>query len=67
MKMKEEGEKAGLKLNIQKMYTEGTYLNISSVQLLSRVQLFSTPWIAAHQTSLSITNSQSSPKLMSIK
>ena len=39
----------------------------SSVQLLSRVQLFATPWIAAHQASLSITNSQSLLKLMSIK
>ena len=38
----------------------------SSVQSLSCVQLFATPWIAAHQASLSITNSQSSPKLMSI-
>ena len=38
----------------------------SSVQLLSRVQLFVTPWIAAHQASLSITNSQSSHKPMSI-
>ena len=37
-----------------------------SVQLLSRVQLFATPWTAARQTSLSITNSQSLPKLMSI-
>ena len=39
----------------------------SSVQSLSRVRLFATPWIAAHQASLSITNSQSSPKLMCIK
>ena len=31
----------------------------SSVQLLSHVYLFATPWIAARQTSLSITNSQS--------
>ena len=38
----------------------------SSVQSLSRVQLFVTPWIAARQASLSITNSQSSLKLMSI-
>ena len=37
-----------------------------SVQSLSRVQLFS-PWIAAHQASLSITNFRSSLKLMSIK
>ena len=38
----------------------------SSVQLLSRVRLFATPWIAARQASLSITNSQSSLKLTSI-
>ena len=38
-----------------------------SVQLLSRVQLFETPWIAAHQASLSITNSRSSLRLMSIE
>ena len=37
-----------------------------SVQSLSRVQLFATSWIAAHQASLSITNSQSSLKLTSI-
>ena len=43
------------------------YLSFSSVQSLSHVQLFATPWIAAHQASLSITNSQSSPKLMSIE
>ena len=39
----------------------------SSIQLLSRVQLFVTPWTAAHQASLSITNSQSFLKLMSIE
>ena len=38
----------------------------SSVQSLSCVQLFATPWIAACQASLSITNSQSLPKPMSI-
>ena len=38
-----------------------------SVQLFSHVQLFATPWTAAGQASLSITNSQSLPKLMSIK
>ena len=42
-------------------------LQFSSVQLLSRVRLLVTPWIAARQASLSITNSQSSPKLMSIE
>ena len=36
----------------------------SSVQLLSRVRLFATPWTAAHQASLSITNSRSLLKLM---
>ena len=39
----------------------------SSVQSLSRVRLFATPWIAARQASLSITNSRSSPKLISIE
>ena len=37
----------------------------SSVQLLSHVRLFATPWIAARQASLSITNSWSSPKCAS--
>ena len=40
---------------------------LSSVQLLSCVRLFVTPWIAACQASLSITNSQSSLRLMSIE
>ena len=38
-----------------------------SVQSLSRVRLFVTPWTAARQASLSITNSRSLPKLMSIE
>ena len=42
-------------------------LQFSSVQSLSHVRLFGTPWIAARQASLSITNSWSSPKLMSIE
>ena len=41
--------------------------SVSSVQLLSRVWLFATPWTAARQASLSITNSQSLPKLISIE
>ena len=41
-------------------------LAFSSVQLLSHVQLFATPWTAAHQASLSITNSPNLLKLMSI-
>ena len=39
----------------------------SSVQSLSRVRLFATPWIAARQASLSITNSRSSLRLTSIE
>ena len=39
----------------------------SSIQSLSHVQLFATPWITARQASLSITNSRSSLKLTSIE
>ena len=42
-------------------------IHFSSVQLLSHVQLFVTPWTAALQDSLSITNSRSLLKLMSIE
>ena len=42
-------------------------VQFSSLQSLSCVRLFATPWIAAHQASLSITNSRSSPKLMCIE
>ena len=45
----------------------GFSLLCSSVQSFSHVQLFTTPWIAARQASLSITNSQSPPKPMSIE
>ena len=40
---------------------------LSSVQSLSCVQLFATPWTAVRQASLSIANSWSSPKLMSVE
>ena len=43
------------------------FKKLQSVQLLSCIQLFATPWTAAHQASLSITNSQSLLRLMSIK
>ena len=43
------------------------YIVVVVVQSLSRVWLSSTPWTAARQASLSITNSRSLPKLMSIK
>ena len=39
----------------------------SSVQSLSHVQLFVIPWTAAHQASLSVTNSRSLLKLMTIE
>ena len=42
-------------------------LSVRSVQLLSRVRLFVTPWTAARQASLSITNSRSLLKLMSVE
>ena len=47
----------------------GTHLvlSVSSVQLLSRVQLFAMSWTAAHQASLYIINSWSLLKLMSIE
>ena len=44
-----------------------SHVIISSVQSLSHVRLFATTWTAAHQASLSITNSRSLLKLMSIK
>ena len=48
-----------------KLFT--VWITISSVQSLSRVRLFATPWIAAHQPSLSITNSWNSLRLTSIE
>ena len=47
--------------------TPQLFVGISSVQLPSHVQLCATPWIAAHQASLSITNSRSSFRLTSIE
>ena len=54
------GKKRSYSCQMQKIW-------ISSVQSLSRVRLFATPRTAAHQASLSITNSQSLPKFMSIE
>ena len=51
-------------LNSRLIFLEACVASFSSVQSLSRVWLFVTPWITAHQASLSITNSRSSPKLM---
>ena len=68
MKLKEESEKFGLKLNIikTKIVASGP-IQLSSVQSLSHVRLFATPWITVRQASLSITNSWSSLKLMAIE
>ena len=59
-------------IKIHKMMLQFSMSKLSSsslvvVQSLSLVQLFATPWTAAHQASLSITNSWSLLKLMSIK
>ena len=56
-------------IHIMEKYTvtERNEDEIRSDQWLSHVRLFATPWIAAHQASLSITNSQSSLRLRSIE
>ena len=57
-------EMSALKQSIEFITTKSY---IRSDQSLNRVRLFVTPWIAACQASLSITNSQSSPRLTSIE
>ena len=65
MRVKEE---AGLKLNKKlRSWCLVPSVQLSSVQSLSRLWLFETPWTAACQASLSITNSRSPPKPMSIE
>ena len=54
-------------INLMECFVIMIFAPSVSVQSLSRVWLFATPWTAAHQASLSITNSQSLPKLMSIE
>ena len=54
------------RLVVGRLYNQWAAVMVS-VQLLSHVRLFATPWTAALQASLSITNSQSLPKLMSIE
>ena len=49
------------------VFTHSALFDFSSVQSLSHVWVFETPWTAAHQASLSITNSRSSPKFMCIE
>ena len=61
-------EMAGwLNWTILTSYCLPVFSQFSSVQSLSRIRLFATPWISARQASLSITNSRSSPRLTSIK
>ena len=52
--------------NLSNHFLPSSFSSVGSAQSLSLVQLFVKPWTAAHQTSLSITNSQSLLKLMSI-
>ena len=54
-------------INIRNVLTLALKFWLSSIQSLSCVRLFATPWIAARQASLSITNSRSSLKLTSIE
>jgi len=54
-------------ITLQWKLTQHSEASIRSDQSLSQVQLFATPWIAAHQASLSITNSRSSLRLTSIE
>ena len=70
----EHREKAGVSLTLNWKKKKKAFLflltfnwTFSSVQSLSRVRLFATPWAAARQASLFITSSRSSPKPMSIK
>ena len=60
----EQGRAFHGEFNLEKLLKE---VQFSSVQLLSRVQLFAAPWTAACQASLSIANSRSLLKLMSIE
>ena len=68
-KICEEFSKLFRVINLEKQCKISLLLlnSFSSVQSLSCVQLFATPWTASHQVFLSITNSQSLLKLMSIE
>ena len=58
---------SGLELTVIVYFSSSKWVQFCSVQSLSGVHLFATPWIAACQASLSITNSQRFWKLMSIE
>ena len=57
----------GLDIKLTNSLAYSVINGFSSVQSLSHVRLFATPWIAAHQASLSITNTQNSLRLASIE
>ena len=59
--------KKGPRENQRAKRMENRHLGFSSVQSLSHVQLFATPWATARQASLSITDSRSPPRPMSIE
>ena len=59
--------KGGSHYNLKNSLSNSISVQFSSVKLLSCVRLFVTPWTVACQAALSITNSQSFPKLMSIE
>ena len=61
---KEENQMVNMYL---KRCSTSLFIQFNSVQLFNHVRLFATPWTAARQASLSITNSQSVLKLMSIE
>ena len=61
------GQKKKRETNMTQMISTNDQVQFSSIQLLSCVQLFATSWTTARQASLSITNSWSPPKPMSIE
>ena len=65
--LKEASQKAGHLGEKKRIPLSFALLDSQSVQSLSHIRLFATPWTAARQASLSIINSRSSPKLMSIE
>ena len=60
-------EKSHMHFSIREVWIQNLTFHFSSVQSLSHVRLFATPWIPARQASLSIANSQSLLKPMSIE
>ena len=67
MKKHEIMASAGTQMDLERIIPSEVSVQFSAVQLLSGVWLFAIPWTAALQAPLSITNSWSSPKLMSIE